>query len=674
MNLFRFASIKLSLFLVLGILIGDTFHIDILISVFGVFFGLITLRYLQIKHRAADSPYFGIVAMGTTLCIGILGISLTAPENSPRHYSNSDFQGTRAFHIKIREVLKPNGFSHRYIALVKGMDTKPVDGKVLVNLPRDSAKNPLHVDDELMLYSELKGIAAPLNPHQFNYRKYMQYLGIFHQLKTDRDSYVLKGNPSRSMYGIAANIRYRITQKLERYTIKPESLGIIQALILGQRTDLSTSVYDNYKNAGAVHILAVSGLHIGVLLFLLQYFLTPLERLPKGKVLKLVIIVALLWGFAVIAGLSASIIRAVAMFTFFAYALYLNRPSNNFNILALSLFAVLLIIDPKLLFQVGFQMSYAAVAAIMWIYPKLQRFWYPKNGLLRRLWQFLSVSVAAQLGVLPIALFYFHQFPGLFFVSNLLIVPFMGVILGMGILVILLALMDLLPDFLAIAYDRIIGGMNTVVAWVADQEAFISRDISFDGVQLILAYIIAISLVIALGKISFKRISLILLGIIALQLYSLFAVYRTRQKKVLVIAHQTRNSVLLYQNGQELKVFSTDSSRTDRLTTNYKIAERIRQIEHHSLAHTYLLGNQSLWILDSLGLYPSTGKSPEYVLFTQTPRLNLERFLDTVQPKQIIADGSNYQSSVKRWKATCAKRNVPFHYTATAGAYNLDLD
>jgi len=231
----------------------------------------------------------------------------------------------------------------------------------------------------------------------------------------------------------------------------------VNALLLGQRTDISSGTYDAYKNAGAVHLLAVSGLHIGILLWILHMVFRPVELLPKGKTIKLLVLLVALWSYAVLAGLSASIIRAVSMFSFVAYALYLNRPANTFNILALSIFFVLLAFDARLLYSPGFQMSYAAVFAIVWIYPKLQAIWRPGQWLPRKIWQLLSVSLAAQLGVLPISLFYFHQFPALFFVSNLLVVPFLGLLLGTGFLIALLALFQLLPPALALVYEEIIG-------------------------------------------------------------------------------------------------------------------------------------------------------------------------------------------------------------------------
>lgn len=312
----------------------------------------------------------------------------------------------------------------------------------------------------------------PLNPHQFDYKSYLKGLGISHQLRLNTNNFFLKENPSPTLFGISASVRNKIIDKLKQASFGKEELGIIQALLLGQRNDISAETYNNYKNAGAVHILAVSGLHIGILLLLLQFLLRPLERLPKGKTLKLIAIVALLWCFALLAGLSPSVVRAVTMFSFVAYALHLNRPSDTFNTLALSMFFILLVIDPNLLFHVGFQMSYAAVLAIVWVYPLLQKLWYPKNKILRYFWQLISVSIAAQLGVLSISLFYFHQFPGLFFISNLVIIPALGLILGMGIVVILLALLNLLPDFLVSLYDTLIHWMNSIIGWVAEQEAF----------------------------------------------------------------------------------------------------------------------------------------------------------------------------------------------------------
>ena len=378
-----------------------------------------------------------------------------------------------------------------------------------------------------------------------------------------------------------------------------------------------------------------------------------------------------LWCFALLAGLSASVVRAVTMFSFVAYALYLNRPSNTFNILALSMFFILLLFNPMLLFQVGFQMSYAAVFAIVWVYPMLQRFWYPKNKIIRKIWQLLSVSIAAQLGVLPISLFYFHQFPGLFFISNLLVVPFLGILLAGGILVLVLGFLNALPNFLVDWYGKMIGMMNTVIEWVAQQEVFIFKNISFDGVQLVLAYGIIITLLIALMKPSFKKVLTFLIVVIGFQLWVFYLAVGIAKKERLLVLHQTKNAILLHQKGNQLTIHSTKPDKADRLLEDFVIGERIEKSTYKKLKNNYQFNSKQLIIIDSTGVYPSD-KKPEYLLLTQSPRLHLERLLDSIQPKNILADGSNYSSAIERWRRTCSKRKLPFYYTGEKGAYYFE--
>ena len=671
MRLFKFISIKLTFFLVLGILFGYFFSISIHLSIAITSLSILVLGILFYRQERNDSIFFGITTMLTTICMGILAISLWQPKNRLDHYSHQDFREAHTWHIKIQEVLKPTTFSDRYIAVTKNRNNKKASGKIILNLTTDTTEQKHSIDDELIIHAKLDDIRHPLNPYQFNYKDYLSDLGIYHQVQLKSNNYFPLKNTTSTLYGIAAAIGNKISSKLKQANFGTDELAIIQALLLGQRNDISEATYTNYKNAGAVHILAVSGLHIGIILLLLQFILQPLERLPNGKILKLVTIVLLLWGFALLAGFSASVVRATTMFSFVAYALYLNRPSSTFNILALSMFAILLVINPMLIFQVGFQMSYAAVFAILWIYPLLQRFWFPKNSVVQKIWQLLSVSIAAQVGVLPISLFYFHQFPGLFFISNLLIVPFLGLILGLGILVILLALLNILPDFLVNIYDTLIRQMNQTIAWVAQQEAFLFQNISFDSVQLITAYGVLISLILVLTKSTYKRTMTFLCCLLGFQLWTFYSVYNSQKKEQLFVAHQTKNSVLLHQKGNHLYTFSKNENSLKRLTTDYAIAEHIDAITHLSLKNSYVYGDKNLIIIDSLGVYSSAIAKSYHLLLTQSPKINLERLIDSLQPKYIIADGSNYRTYIKRWAASCKKRKLPFHYTGEKGAYYI---
>lgn len=604
MHLLKFVPVKLTFCLVLGILLGHYFQFDIYIPLAFTSGFVLLLRFIFLRKTSRNSISFGVAMVFTCICVGLLAVSLWNPRNQKDHYSHQNLEEENLWKVKIRKVLKSNALSDRYIVTIISRGTHRVSGKLILNSYRDSVSSKFQVDDELFFFGKLSEIKPPLNPYQFDYKAYLSNLGIYHQIQLDTTNHFTVEHSEKTLYGLAASIRNTIISKLQKANFGKQELSIIQALLLGQRDDISQKTYNNYKNAGAVHILAVSGLHIGILLLLLQLLLRPLERLPKGKTIKLLVIVLLLWGFALLAGFSASVVRAVMMFSFVAYALYLNRPSNTFNILALSMFAILLVINPMLLFQVGFQMSYAAVFAIVWIYPLLQRFWFPKNKVVRKVWQLLSVSIAAQLGVLPISLFYFHQFPGLFFVSNILIVPALGLILGLGILTIVLALLGLLPKELVELYDHLIRIMNSIIRWAAEQETFIFKNISFDWQQMLLSYGIIISCILLFSKSSFKRVMISVGFVFVFQLWIFYNSNSISQKEILLLAHRTKTSVLLNQAGNKLQVFTSDSLAPESIIKDYRIAKRIRQIQYEELKNSYNLGNRIILVIDSLGKTP----------------------------------------------------------------------
>ena len=671
MRLLKFIPIKLSIFLILGILTGKTFNFSILVASLLTLSSLALLAFLFKKSHSRKSLYFGSCALLSMVCVGILAVSLWQPKNWKNHYSHFENQDNNHYSLKIQEVLKSTNYNHQYIATVQKLNGKSTSGKILLSIPNDSLHAPLKVDNSLLALGQLKAINAPLNPHQFDFKNYMEGQGVYHQLRINKNSYLISKFYSPTVYGIASSLRAKIISKLRESNFPKDELAIVQALLLGQRNDISEETYSNYKNAGAVHILAVSGLHIGILLLVLQFLLRPLEFLPKGKQLKLALIVLILWGFALLAGFSSSVVRAVAMFSFVAYALYLNRPSNTFNILALSMFFILLLINPMLLFQAGFQMSYAAVIAIIWIYPLLQKLWFPKHLFIRKIWELFSVSVAAQLGVLPISLFYFHQFPGLFFISNLVIVPFLGILLGGGILVICLAMISTLPEFLVLAYSKLIQLMNSCIAWVAQQETFLFKNISFDAIQLVLSYLVIISFLILVVELKFKQMVFFLSTVLIFQIYTLSSSHLSNQKNELLLAHQTKNTVLLDKNGERLKLLARHEEATKRLVSNYQVAERIPLITHDSLRNSYTWFDKKIYIIDSLGILPKE-KNIDFLILTQSPKINLDRVLDSLHPKKIIADGSNFKSYIARWRKSCSQKELPFHYTGEKGAYYFE--
>ncbi len=313
-------------------------------------------------------------------------------------------------------------------------------------------------------------------------------------------------------------------------------------------------------------------------------------------------------------------------------------------------------------------MSYAAVAAILWIYPLLQKFWRPKQLLVRKAWELLGVSIAAQLGVLPLSLIYFHQFPALFFVTNLLVVPFLGILLGIGILILFLSAVNLVPSFLISIYDQLLGSMNRIVQWVASQESFLFTAIPFNGEQAVLAYFLIGSWVVYIVKRNTKKLMLALSCSILFTGYTLYLEWTSLQQEQLWLLHQPRNTVLVHQQGKKLNVITKDSLRSELLITAIKTGTRSKRIHWLPLQNHYTLRKQKIMVLDSAH-FIGDWQEPDFLVLTNSPRLNLDRVIKKLRPKKVFADGSNYLSFIERWKNTCNNNNIPFHYTGTQGAY-----
>ncbi len=678
MKLLNFTLIKLSICLVIGILIGYIYNFSLTL----LFYILVCLllffitSYIFSKNKFTHTIWFGIIGYAVMICIGILNVSIHNQKNNPTHYLNiidQNKDSTKIITLRIREVLKPSKYHDKYVVNILNIDNIIASGKSILNIPKDSITNNLKVDEVLVIKTNFREVNAPLNPGQFNYKNYLEKQYIYNQLFITKESLLNIKNDHQTVLGIADKIREHINFKLSKYDFKPDQLAIINAILLGQRQNISEDVYTSYANAGAIHILAISGLHIGIILIMLSAIFKPLEKLRNGIFIKTFLIVTILWGFAIIAGLSASVTRAVTMFSIVAIGMHLKRPTNIYNTLAISIF-LLLLFKPLFLFDVGFQLSYLAVFGIVSINPKLDTIWKPKYLIPKKIWQTFTVTISAQIGIIPISLYYFHQFPGLFFLSNLLIIPLLGIILGYGIIVMLLAVLNFLPPILADLCGELIDYMNNIVFWVSNQEVFLIKDISFSLAYVLIFYLFIISFFRFLINRNYKRFYFLLTSIIIGQIIFIYTYYKSPKNQFLIF-HKSRYSLLGNIQGNKLIIndnLDSISNLTDKTIKDYMVANHIQNREKDYLKPLYILGNKKLLIIDSLGVYNVTSFKPDYVLLRNSPKINLNRMVELLHPKLIIADGSNYKSYVERWAITCQKTKIPFHQTNKKGAFILN--
>ena len=677
MKLLNFTIIKLTLCLVIGIIIGFSFTfslIEITTALCVTIIGLST-SYYYLKSRYKDSSVFGCFAFAAVLCIGVLSTIITDETLQSSHYKNSDINlnNYNEFSFKVEKRLKPDLYNTKYIVRITTLNTIKASGLILLNIKKDSTSYELNIGASYATKHKFVAIQKPKNPFQFNYNKYLKERQVHHQVYSIQTELLAIKSNSKTLSSFADNFRKIINSKLIKAGFRPDALSIINALLLGQRQDISPEIYNNYVNAGTIHILAVSGLHVGIVFLILGFLLQPLHRFKYGKhFIKPTIIVLFLWGFAIVAGLSPSVTRAVSMFSIIAIAQHLKRPTNIYNTITISAFIILLI-NPIFIFDVGFQMSYLAVLAIVSIQPLLYKLWQPKNYLVDKPWQIFTVTLAAQLGVAPISLFYFHQFPGLFFVSNLVIIPFLGLILGFGLLVIFLALIDKLPNFLVESFGFVIDCLNSFIAWIAQFEDFLFRDISFSIYHVLASYLIIITIIKLWKNRTVYTIKLSLFSVFIFSAVLVYTKYNTTTSEF-VIFNKSRKTVLGKKINRQLTVnhnlnnFNFDE---EQILKNYKVGHFINYIETDSIYSVYNFNNELLLVIDSSSAYKVKEFKPDYILLRNSPKLNLNRLIDSLNPKLIIADASNYKSYVQRWKATCEHKKIPFHSTYEKGAFIL---
>lgn len=666
MKLLNFLIIKLTILLVIGILLGYYFPISEVILLGVVLVGLVlfSVTYVFAINKSKQKVYLALLTYVITIGIGMLLITFHTQQNQLNHYScqlKTDDQAS--VKIGIYKQLKPNSFYTKFLAKVITINSNKVKGIVLVNV--DTTRQ-LAIDDVLYVKAVLQEIKKPLNPHQFDFKDYMYKQQVYHQVfLNDKNS--LKLPTQKTLYGVAANIRGRINNTLIKHSVSKENLSIINALLLGQRQDISKDTYKSFTKSGAIHILAISGLHIGLLMLLLGILFKPLSYFKIGKKLIPILIIMLLWIYAFITGMSASVMRAVTMFSLVTVAMYSNRVTNTYNTLVISAF-LLLLFNPFYVFDIGFQLSYSAVFGIVWIKPLFDTIWKPKYYLPRKLWDVFTVTIAAQFGILPLSLFYFHQFPGLFFISNMVIIPLLGILLGIGILTIVFAYFGWIPSLLFETFEMCIATLVSFVQFISSKEAFVFSKIPFNSFNLISWYVFIICLILLWKKYSYKRLLFVLFSIICVQFAYLYNKHDA-QSSEFVIFNQYKTTLVAQKKGNQLNYAANNLQYLQSLD-NYMVNEFINTAQHDSLKNVYVFNNHKILIVDNKEVYDSSFK-PDIVLLTSSPKINLNRLIATLKPKLIVVDNNNYKSYAERWRATCLHNNINFYSIREEGAFVL---
>jgi competence protein ComEC len=510
--------IRIALFFIAGIVAGVYFHQLALIPLWLVLvFLVLPLSIFTTQKRQIlilKSPAWGFVHFCGFSFLGLFLVQHKHPENRPHHIIHSahitHFEGIVSSWPEEREK------TYRAIIEIRSMKEEGVwqarEGKVQVFFPKDSSHtSPVKYGDRVLFQGKMQEIDGPLNPDEFDYKTFMARQGIYFRHFAGNRYVVLENKAKNPFLVISYQLRSFYKGHFEKYIGGEQERAIVLALVLGIKDGLDYDLKEAFSAAGAMHVLAVSGLHVGLIFLALQFIFHPIRRKGKtGRWVFALLCLGLLWTYALLTGSPASVLRATTMFSVIILAEASNRKPHIFNSLALAAF-ILLLYDPLLITSVGFQLSFLAVFGIVYYQPIIYRKLEPGSFLGRKVWQLSSVSLAAQLATFALGILYFHRFPSYFLLSNLMVIPAASVILASG-----LALMTfgLFPPF-----GKWIGHFLDTFVWLINQGIFFIEKLPYSslktlyidtaGIWLLFAIIILLSLTYTQGKAVYLKISII---------------------------------------------------------------------------------------------------------------------------------------------------------------------
>ncbi len=450
--------------IVLGIYYPDSIPL-VVASATGVALVLVyVILFVIDRSRQSKLGLSGGIALLGVFIGGYICLLVNDQRRYPDHVSS--FNNISSYRVIITTHPQERERSWKFEADVEAVKTKDWSkstGKIMIYLSKDSTACPYDYGDVLVIKGSPQPVSPPGNPGEFDYKKFLSYKNIFHQ-HFIRVYEVVKINSDPPYKFIQLAIRARIwaDATLQRFVRGEREQATISALVLGVTDGLDNELLSAYAGTGAMHVLAVSGLHISIVYLLISFLLSPLKKLKHGKAMLAIISIFILWSYSFITGLSPSVLRAVVMFTFMAIARASDRQTNIYNTLAVAAFS-LLIYDPFMIMSVGFQLSFFAVIGILYFHPFIYAWWQPRNWLFNEIWTITSVSIAAQVSTFPLGLLYFHQFPNYFLLANLFVIPGSFIVLLGGILLLATSIVPVIADFLGLILSWIIKLLNAIV-------------------------------------------------------------------------------------------------------------------------------------------------------------------------------------------------------------------
>ena len=572
----------------------------------------------------------------------------------------------------------------------------PCSGKLLMALQSRSHPD-LRYGDKLMIPYEFEKLAPPLNPYEFDYRRYLANHGIDHQaFFTASRVYLIDRGQGNSFIEMALDLRQKLVRGFQQFIPGADAAALASTLILGYRAELSAETISAYAKTGTIHVLSVSGMHVALVFFVLNQSLWFMIRRRWLKILRAFLIVASIWVYALVTGFSPSVCRAAVMISFLIIGKPFNRRVNSYNLICISAF-LLLIYNPYFLTDAGFQLSYLAVLGLVYLYPKIYGLWDLRNWILDKIWGYVALSLAAQAATAPLSILYFHQFPVYFLLSNLLIVLPVSLIMyaGLGFLFLLSFYntpgnLYLVLKLCGAALGACIEGLNKVLFYIEHLPHSSMQFYHYGAWYYCLMFLAGLLLIFALQTRKKSLLYVFSFMVLVLAAYTSACNIQRYYTRQVVFYSLRKNTAVGFFDAGEAYVYSDLKSTDKAFQFSVKpsldaISDEFHFIDHLPEKNKKVPENGSNWLqfydrrillwdqsMDNQSFHRTL--DADIVLLKGNPKVKIADLAKWVKFKILVIDGSNKNYRVKAWQEEAAILKLNCYSLKGNPAYCIDLN
>lgn len=584
----------------------------------------------------------------------------------------------------VEEPLVEKTNSFKALASVKSFYSKGKfinsKGNIIVYFKKDSLLNKLHYGSQFVFNKQLQELKNAGNPGGFDYKRYSLFQETTHQVNLSINEFRILSteNKTRLKQFIFKCRRWVITT-LQNFIRGEKEQGLAEALLIGYKDDLDKNLVQSYTNTGVVHIIAISGMHLALIYGLLVLLTRPIRR-KNLKWLQTILILSGLWVFTLLAGAQASVVRSAVMFTCIALGEALSKKTSIYNTLALSAF-LLLVFNPYWLWDVGFQLSYAAVLSIVAFYRPIYNCIYFPNKLVDFLWKTMAISIAAQILTTPISLYHFHQFPVLFLLTNIVAVPLSSLILFAEIFLCAISWQHPFAQYLGQLIDVLIRCMNGYIERIETISFSLWNGFSINIPQTFLMLIASSAICHWLTDKKKWALWTALCSILLFTVLRSISFNQAYNQKKLIVYNVPKYSAIDLINSRSYNFIGDSALLHDDFIRNFHVQPS--RILHRLKAEQTLpvsckefeFCTKKIAIINSPEqLPPLENKKPiDLLILSKNPRLYISNLTKTFSIKQIVIDGSVPFWKAKLWKQDCDSLRIRCYDVSEKGAFVMNL-